>query len=347
MKRVAIFGTGAIGGLAGAYLVRSGFNVLFIDKDPWHIEAMKARGLYVHGNRGTFIVPVHHAIRPEELRENLELVLLAVKSQNTAEALNMMEPFLDENSVIVSMQNGFNEEVIAERFGEERTIGAYVSFSGDYKGPADLLEGVQGKLYIGELNGEITPRLQELQELLTHYTTTHITDNIWGYLWSKECYAAELVFTALADATLAEVVRSEQNKHLMIALVSEAAEVAKTSGIKLEPLDFCDPRRHPPKSAAETQVLLKELDKWGAFWATSAKKHTGFWHDLVYRRRKTEVDHIIGPIIQKGKELGVPTPLNEAVLRMINEIEDHKRPMSPKNFQEVAQLAEKLGITLP
>jgi len=63
--------------------------------------------------------------------------------------------------------------------------------------------------------------------------------------------------------------------------------------------------------------------------------------------RKTEVDHIIRPIVQKGKELGVPTPLNEAVLRMINEIEEHKRPMSPKNFQEVTQLAEKLGITLP
>ncbi|MFQ5923851.1 MAG: 2-dehydropantoate 2-reductase N-terminal domain-containing protein, partial [Anaerolineales bacterium] len=66
MKKIAIFGAGAIGGLAGAYLVRSGFDVLFIDKDPWHIEAMKARGLYVHGNRGTFIVPIRHAIQPEE-----------------------------------------------------------------------------------------------------------------------------------------------------------------------------------------------------------------------------------------------------------------------------------------
>lgn len=133
----------------------------------------------------------------------------------------------------------------------------------------------------------------------------------------------------------------------MIALVSEAAEVPKTAGIKLEPLDFCDPRRYPPKSAAETQALLKELDEWGAFWATSAKNHTGFWYDLVYRRRKTEADHIIRPIVQKGKELGVPTPLNEAVLTMINEIEDHKRPMSPENFQEVAKLAKNLGITLP
>jgi len=287
-------------------------------------------------------------ILPDELSENLELVLLAVKSQHTGDALDVIEPFVDENSVIVSMQNGFNEATIAERFGEERTIGAYINYSGDYKGPADLLEGAQGHIFIGELNGEITPRLNELQELLAHYTTTYITDNIWGYLWSKECYAAELMFTALVDLTVAEVARSDQNKCLMIALASEVAEVARAAGIKLESLEpVCDPRKYPPKSMVETHELMKEMDKWGEWWAKSAKDHTGFWHDLVYRRRKTEADYLLGPVIQKGKELGVPTPLNEAVLTMINEIEDHTRPMIPENFQELARLAEKLGVTLP
>jgi len=147
-----------------------------------------------------------------------------------------------------------------------------------------------------------------------------------------------------------EAARTDENKRSMIALVSEVAEVARAAGIKLESLDpgcFCDPRNYPPKSSAETQALMKQLDEWGAYTAKSAKNHTGFWHDLVYRKRKTEVDWIIGPVVQKGKELGVPTPLNELVLTMINEIEEHKRPMTPENFKEVAQLVDKLDIRFP
>ncbi len=350
MTKIAIFGAGAIGGLTGAYLVRSGFDVLFIDKDPWHIEAMKARGLYVHGNRGTFVVPIHQAIQPDELSENLELVFLAVKSQHTIDALDMMEPYITDKSMIISMQNGFNEEVISQRLGEERTIGAYVSCAGDYKGPADLLEGSQGNIFIGELNGEMTTRLNELQELLTHYTPTHLTKNIMGYLWSKGCYTSGLFFTALADVTIEEVVQSDQNKRLMISLVSEAAEVARKAGIKLEPLDpkcFCDPRKYPPKSTDETKALMNDWDKKGVESSNSTKTHTGFWHDLVYRRRKTEINYLIKPIVDKGNELGVPTPLNAAVLQMIHEIEDNKRPMNPINFQEIADQAAKLDIELP
>ena len=136
----------------------------------------------------------------------------------------------------------------------------------------------------------------------------------------------------------------------MISLVSEASEVARKAGIKLEPLDpkcFCDPQKYPPKSTTETKALMNELDKMGVEWSKSAKTHTGIWHDLVYRRRKTEIDYLIKPIVDKGKELGVPTPLNAAVLQMIHEIEDNNRPMSPINFQELACLAAKLDIELP
>ena len=132
--------------------------------------------------------------------------------------------------------------------------------------------------------------------------------------------------------------------------MSEASEVARKAGIKLEPLDpicYCNPQVYPPKSTSETTALMNELDKMGRESAKSAKTHTGFWHDLVYRRRKTEINYLIKPIVDKGKELGVPTPLNALVLQMIHEIEDNKRPMSPINFQELANLAAKLDIDLP
>ena len=122
---ITIVGAGAIGGTLGAYLARAGVPVRLVDTDSSHVAAMNERGLTIRGFAEAFTVPVH-ALTPERLEGPVETVLLAVKAQHTAEAVRVLQPHLTADSVVVSVQNGLCERVIADIIGPERTLGCFV-----------------------------------------------------------------------------------------------------------------------------------------------------------------------------------------------------------------------------
>ena len=107
-------GAGAIGGTVGARLVRDGHEVLLCDADPEHVAAVNERGLALEGPVEELTVQAR-AISPAELPDGLGAVLLAVKSQHTAAALDAIEPRLAPDGFVVSLQNGVNEPAIAAR----------------------------------------------------------------------------------------------------------------------------------------------------------------------------------------------------------------------------------------
>src|SRR6185436_1112333 len=115
---ITIYGAGAIGGITGARLARAGHDVLLVDKAEDHVSAMNSRGLTIDSREGSVTIPVR-AILPRQLGTNLDLVLLAVKSQDTPGALEVLAPRLAADGTIVSLQNGLNEELIALAVGTE------------------------------------------------------------------------------------------------------------------------------------------------------------------------------------------------------------------------------------
>src|SRR5262245_4909817 len=114
--RITVVGVGAIGGTVGAYLARAGLPVTFCDASAEHVAAIKERGLTIQGWAETFNVWAP-AIRPDDLRGPLDTVLLAVKAQYTAAAVETIAPLLASDGVVVSLQNGLNEQTIAARVG--------------------------------------------------------------------------------------------------------------------------------------------------------------------------------------------------------------------------------------
>src|SRR5262249_43422186 len=144
------------------------------------------------------------AVRPDELRGPLGVVLLAVKAQHTTGAMQTIAPLLAVDGVVVSMQNGLNEQVIAAAPGHGRTGGCLVNFSADYLEPGLIHYGGPGTIKVGELDGRITPRLEQLRDLLAAMGAVETTSNIWGYLWGKLGYGNMLYATALADASMAD-----------------------------------------------------------------------------------------------------------------------------------------------
>ena len=337
-----IYGAGAIGGLIGAYATRAGQDVLLVDKVAEHVARMNERGLRVFGSEGEFTVPVR-AATPEALPDGLELVLLAVKGQDTAAALEVIAPRLAPAGAIVSLQNGLNEAKIASRVGKERVVGAFVNFGADYKGPGEILEGEGGNVYLGELDGSETERLERIAALIRPAKPVVITDNILGYLWAKQAYASLAFATALVDATIGEVLEAERNQRVCVALCRETIAVGRALGYRLERFSDFDPGVYEPRDRAELELTFASLREYGERSRRSAKSHTGIWHDLVVRRRKTEVEPILGEVVAQGRALGIDVRLNEALVGMIHEIEDGRRAMGWHNFDELEALARAQG----
>ncbi len=358
--KVTIIGAGAIGGLAGAYMTRAGHDVLLVDRWREHVEALNRQGLYIDGVRGEMSIPVT-ACTPDELSGPLEAVLIATKSQHTDEALKAALPHFGPDTFVVSYQNGFNEPGIIAQLeqaglgGQERVMGSIPNYGGALVDPGYIEFVHEGPIQLGEMTGEQTPRLVELSRMLSSLTEVQLSDNIWGQVWSKEVYSAQVVFSALADARIHETLGVERYARLAGAVVREALDIAEASGITVEPFDFFDPANYKPKTPADTQKLLDNINH--AIWLLKKdqkedahqfkKKGSGIWWDIVYRNRPSEVRASNGKLVAYGKAAGVDVRLNEKMCDMIYEIEAGKRALGFHNYDELEAYVNETGKALP
>jgi 2-dehydropantoate 2-reductase len=300
-----VVGAGAIGGTIGARLTRSGRTVLLCDADREHVEAINERGLHIEGPVEEFAVEVPAAL-PEDLPDALGAVLLAVKSQHTREALEAVAPRLAPDGFVVSLQNGINEPLIASVVGTERTVGAFVNFGADYLEPGRIFLGGRGALYVGELDGR---RSQRLERLLRDLPDAKETTNILGFLWAKEAYGAMLFATAVSDLSIADALAERRYRPVFVQL---AREVLAAAPVAVEPFDGFDP-----------DDLEGSIGRLVEFNRRSAKTHSGIYRDLMVRRRPTE----------KAMLSDVEGPLLRRTLELVGEIEAGRRTCEVANLE--------------
>jgi 2-dehydropantoate 2-reductase len=204
---ILIWGAGAIGGTLGAALVRARYAVVFVDIVEDHVAAIRdqAVGLTIEGPVDPHRISAP-AYTPATLKGQFRRVLLCVKAQDTEAACHAIAPHLAPDGYVVSLQNGLCEALISPILGDARTIGCFVNFSADWLGPGRIMYGGRGALVLGELNGEVTPRLTALHRMLRdHFEPDAImTENIWGYLWGKIAYSSMLYTQALGEKGIAD-----------------------------------------------------------------------------------------------------------------------------------------------
>jgi 2-dehydropantoate 2-reductase len=355
--KIHIIGSGAIGGMAGAWMVKHGEDVTFVDAWREHVEAMRAHGLRIDGILGPHDFQVR-ALHPDELDEPVELAFVAVKSHHTDAAVRVIAPHLTPDATVVSLQNAFNAERIAELIGRERVLGTVPDYTAALVEPGALEYTVVGPAYIGELDGSSTPRLEEARRLLALLTTTHVTPNIIGRIWTKQSYMSWIVMSAMVDAPIVEVLRPVRNRMLGVAVVRETLPIAERSGVTLESDAYFQPdllcRRDPQARAAQSAVIQTLIDHFDHRTSEPAardgyryvKQGSGMWWDIVYRKRPSETRWITGALVERAQRLGVPTPLNTRMAEMVYAIERGERPLGWHNLDELAQLAVSLGEPL-
>jgi len=341
--RVTVIGAGAIGGTTGAYLARAGHEVLLVDAAADHVQAINREGLAIEGYEELRArIP---AVTPEALPaalggRPLETVLFAVKAQATARAIETVAPLLADDGYVVSLQNGLNERVIAARVGAERTIGAFINFGADYQTPGRIMYGNPGALYLGELDGRITPRLERLGTMFREafLEDTQLTDNIWGYLWGKVGYSSLLYATATVDETIADVFADLANRPFLANLAGEAIAVADAEGVRPEGFDGYDPDAMRFATPRRWQAIHESFDRLVAFNRASLKQKSGNWRDLAVRRRRTDVDYTAGQVSEIARGHGLRVPVCDRLVALIHEIEDG-RPMARANIEELRRVS--------
>ncbi len=331
-NEILVWGAGAIGGTIGAHLVRAGQPVMFVDRVADHVQAINRTGLHITGPVREFTVRAP-ACLPSDAKDAFGTVLLCVKAQDTEAATQEILAHLSADGCIVSVQNGLNELVIARIAGQQRTVGAFVNFGADWIGPGEVQFGGRGAVVIGEIDGRVTPRAERLHALFKLFDDRAVlTANIWGYLWGKLAYGAMLFATALTDASMADCFASAEKRPVFTALAREILAVAAKAGIRPEAFDGFDPGAYATEAGATASLDALEQHN-----RHSAKTHSGIWRDLAVRKRRTEADPQLGPIVSTAREHGMDAPITARLIAMIHEIEVGRRDRAWSNLEELAR----------
>jgi len=348
-KRIAVIGTGAIGSALGGQLTRAGHDVTMIDQWPSHVEAMKRDGLHVIiGERDTpeveYTVPVraHHVFEVCTIHDPFDIVFVTCKSYDTEWMARLMEPHLQRDGVMVSVQNSLNTEWIAPIVGLDRTMGAVLLGGGELLEPGFVWRNrpVSHRYYkVGDPAGGETPRLQQMAALLADGGRTEVTLNLSGTQWSKlvlNCVSAAL--SALVDPRRRswDLIRDPEYARHSIAIYREGITVGLAAGYRSEPL-FGMTAEDLLGSTDDVFARLIEENSDG-----HSKTAVNMVQQDLFRGRPTEVTgYFNGLVARKGREAGVPTPVNDAVTALYHRLE---RGEIEQEMANLARLDDLLGI---
>jgi 2-dehydropantoate 2-reductase len=327
---IVVWGGGAIGGTIAAYWARAGIPVLLVDVVREHVEACRTSGLAIEGKIDNFTVRID-AATPDEVKGAFSRVVLAVKAQATADAVRQILPHLKPDGFIVSAQNGLNELVIAGIAGRERTMGCFVNFGADWLGPGRILYGGRGEVYVGEIDGRSRPRTVEMHRLLQAFEPDAVlTDNIWGVLWSKLSYASMLFASSLNNDGMAGNFGDPARQVVFERLGREVLAVARARGIAPVAFGSFDPSAFMEGGTPE--AARRWLDVLAERRRHAAKTHSGFWRDLAVRKRRTEIDPLLGTVAALGRESGIATPALDALIALVHDVEEGRRELGADTF---------------
>lgn len=333
---ILIWGAGAIGGVLGAYWQRAGVPVLMVDIVAEHAEACSTNGLTIEGpvEEFTQVVP---CVTPDQLSGAYARVILAVKAQATAQAMEQLLPYLAPDGFVLSAQNGLNERVIAELAGAKRTMGAFVNYGADWIGPGRILFGNRGAVVVGEIDGATRQRTRAMHSLLQIFEPQAVlTDDIWAYLWGKLGYGAMLFATALTPDSMTANFADPARGPALVGLAREVMRTAVAEGVDPKPFNGFEPTAFLP--GATDEAALQSLADLTDFNSKTAKTHTGIYRDLAVRKRKTEVDPQVGAVAQIAASHGIETPLLSRLVDLIHDIEEGRREMAQETFHELTKV---------
>ncbi len=298
--RIAIIGSGGVGGYLGAKLWKTGNDVVFVARGN-HLTTMQQNGLRLESPEGSFTAKATFTDNLDSFMP-FDLIIIGVKSFDTESAVKLARPVLKNDTIVLSIQNGVeNENIIARSLGNQYVIGgvAYI-FSTIGKPGVIRHEGGTGKFKFGEMDGTVSDRCKKLMQVfLDAGIIGEAVENISRSLWEKWIFICGLSgMTAYARKPIGEILADASLNSMLQEVVSEAVSISRTKGIdKFTNIE--------EKMLAHYQRLPHQ--------STSS-----MYYDLINGKR-VEVEALNGAVVRFGNQYRIPTPINKRIYDALNQ----------------------------
>lgn len=290
--KIGVAGAGAVGGYFGALLKQAGHDVVFLARGK-HLEAMKKNQLTIIANEKEMTVD---GTFTDDLTSFLdtELILFCVKSPDTRTTAEQIKALGNDKAVILTLQNGVdNEEILSEIFGEDRVLSAATYISSHVERPGVIKQDGVVKLIIGALHEASVPTCQHISDVFNEAKIdTSTNDAIMESKWKKVLWNATFnPLAALSQATVGEILDDEELRATAENVCREVMGVANKNGISLGDKMF--------------DVTFAK--------AEFAREHKPSMLQDRLNGKQMEVESLSGYFVKKARQLGVDTPVTQAL----------------------------------
>lgn len=340
INRIAIMGTGSLGTILGAFLTKGGANVTLVDAWKDHVDTLNQSGAKVSGCID-MLVPVK-ATTPDQLKGTYDLFIYLAKQTFNETAIPQMVAHCHKNSIICTGQNGLPELAVAEYWPKEQICGTTVGWSATLLGPGESsltcpVNAPIFNMHLGTLEGPATDWLYEIKDLLSIMCPVYITEQLMNDRWSKVLINATFSgISTVINGTFQDAIYSEKGLECIVRIGRETIRVCHAMDIKLPPIFGVDFDKLYDYTDKEGEQKAKE----GAL-SMASKSGNGkasMLQDLE-KGKKCEISFIDGVVAQQGKKYGIETPYTDAVVKIVSEIEEGKRPLSSQNINDMPHLS--------
>jgi len=303
---IAVVGAGAVGSFFGAMLARAGHAVTLIGRAP-HVQAIANRGLQLHKDGRVEAVQLAASTELDAVR-GADLVLFCVKSPDTETVARQIAPLLDADALVLSLQNGVDNAPTMARHIRQTIVPAVVYVATAMPGPGVVQHFGRGDLVIGPLDGaeaRDAAQQQRLQDVADLFATAqvqvrispHVMDELWHKLMVNCAYNAISGLTQTPYGRMAALPAIRELQH---AVVREVVAVAQAEG---KPLALDDALAAMDRIAIAMPAQLSSTAQ-----------------DMA-RGKPSEIDHLNGFVARRGAELGIATPVNQALWALVKLVE--------------------------
>ncbi|MDD5510600.1 MAG: 2-dehydropantoate 2-reductase [Dehalococcoidales bacterium] len=293
--RIFIVGSGGVGGYFGSLLARAGADVTFLARGE-HLAAIRKHGLAIRSVHGDYqIQPAQTVATIAEITDP-ELVILAVKTYDSADAAQQLSGVVNSNTVIISFQNGIDNDIEIKKYIENAKVFPGLAFLSAVRAAPGLIvqSGELRKLVFGDRNVPENEQLQKIEEIMRNAgIDARISDNITRDLWQKFILInAFSGMTAVCRASIGAVLSNPVTRRVYARCVREAIEVAKTLGIDI-----------PDNMFDKVMGITEEF---------TPDSRSSLLVDIE-TGRPTEIETLNGTLVRLAEQLGIEVPVNELI----------------------------------
>ncbi|MFB6719052.1 ketopantoate reductase family protein [Kribbella sp. NPDC056345] len=297
--RIAVMGTGGIGGYFGGRLAAAGHEVAFVARGR-QLEALKANGLHVQSELGDLHLPtVEVTDDPSELAP-ADVVLFGVKLWDTEESAALIKPLLAERTAVISFQNGVvKDDVLRRIIGPEHVVGGVAYIAATIAEPGVIKHtGTLQRLAFGEYDGSASDRVEAFRAACAEAgIDVAVSNEIERTIWEKFVFLVGLSgLTTTTRTPVGEVRSNPRSRAFLRDVMDEAVQVARAQGVPI-PAGFADDRL--------------------AFVDQAPAEMTSSMHHDLNRGNRLEVAWLSGDVVDRGRNLGIPTPCNRAITDLL------------------------------